>query len=693
VNQTKISVAVLAASAGLACSAALAGDVDGSFSTQAPKAPIAVQGNVKFFKESDFKIAEVAKMYVNGQQVPFVQSETIEGLSAGTDDGVGFLAYDNTRPDNSGTLGGYFLGTISGSPINAALDDVTLGGGASGATNIGGLRVRFATATDIPAADSFWVGLQWWDGFNNAGTPVNTNLKGTFLLQNASAGTGWATGAVYRTRYVNSAFLPLDFTTAGTSGAVEWLSLADNAGVPDTIVYPFVRCVLSSAATPTVGSTTNGIYFANNVLDSNGNGAYNGPAVTFVDGASNPIVSNIGFSLVAMSTGSGYQACCLPGAPTGGCVVLKPAVCTAQGGVVKAQATCALPDANKCAGLAAGTIFNNGPLGTGTTVVSGANVAAFNAIAGAVWDETPLDIGTGGGKNPCVNNLIGGGVSALTQKVGDDFVVPTGETWNVTGIKLYNYRTGDTSTRNPLDTATISIWKGFPDAVGSTRVAGDDVTLLTPTASTALAMFRTGSTWPAVVPGITRRVWENTFSITASGLTAGQYYVTWNIQRAGATPFQPLLSVMTAAPAITSTTPPTFTGAGGTVDLGAGNAVLGFFQGDGSGTNPGTWGHEIDNRAEVDGANATNFDSSTCLPYTAELPFGVVGTKVVAPSCYANCDGSTTAPVLSAADFTCFLNKFRASDSYANCDGSTTAPVLSAADFTCFLTKFRAGCP
>jgi hypothetical protein len=149
---------------------------------------------------------------------------------------------------------------------------------------------------------------------------------------------------------------------------------------------------------------------------------------------------------------------------------------------------------------------------------------------------------------------------------------------------------------------------------------------------------------------------------------------------------------MTAAPKIVSTTPPTFTGAGGTVDFGAGNSILGFFQGDGSGTNPGTWGHEIDSRAEVDGTGAGNFDTSTCLPYTAELPFAVVGTKV-STACYANCTGNTDLPLLTASDFTCFLNKFRAGDAYANCNGNTDAPLLTAADFTCFLNKFRAGCP
>ncbi len=704
-NQAKISVAVLAASAGFACSIAVAGGPQGVakgvdragvtggnetvMGNRTAPAPKAVQATIRHYAESEFQTVDPVAVYVNGRSVPFTVSDTGNGSAT---DSLAVVTYENWISTGTGTSASTYTATISGNPISAVFDNAVLG--SAGANQISSMRLRFATSATINTATNIFIGVQWYDGFNSAGTPVNTALAGTFIEKFAAPTTGWATSTVYRTRYVTSSYLPLSFTTAGSNGGFEWLSLNDDgSGNPDVTALTDVNAVFN-ANVPTVGSSTNGIYFNNNVLDANGNGQYNGPAITFVDSSSNPVISNVALGVSAfVNAGASYTACCLPGLPGGGCVTLQSSVCTAQGGVSKSQTDCNLTISNQCSGLASGVIFNNGPLSTGTTVTS--NLQGSLLAAGQQWSEIPLQVNANPAINSvCTGNIIGAGILSAAQRTGDDFTVPAGESWTVSGVRLYTYLSGGASTTNPIATATVALWKGFPDASGSVIVAGDNTTPITPAAtSAATGIYRAGNTIPSTTPGKTRLIWGSDLNFaSAVTLAPGHYYVTWNVTSVGNT-FQPLVSISKQAAQYNSGTGQwTAGGVGGTFDTGNTDGISGFY----SGTNPGVWGGQIDTLIDF-AFNGTTFASAipdtaaTCLPYNAALPFSVLGSKV-STGCYANCDGSTGTPALTAADFTCFLTKFRASDSYANCDGSTGVPSLTAADFTCFLTKFRAGC-
>jgi hypothetical protein len=636
------------------------------FKVPAPKTVVA---NTRSFSESDFTVVNPSKMIVNGRSVPFTVSETLG--SVGATDNVSTLVYNNWVDSGTGTNTSMYTGSITTGTgtvaINAALDDVQFGG-VSSAVTLAGYRLRWATSATINTADTYWIALQWYDGFNASANPVNTSYAGFVATEWDAPTTGWTPNAAYRSAYLISDFVPDDFITAGTSGALEWLALADAGGVPDSVTYPDVTPIFNRTA-PTSGTSSNaGFFFANNVLDATASGSYPSPAIQFVDSTNTnvPILSNIAVSLVGFAApGASYGACCLPNAPTGGCVSLQSSICTANGGVFKGAGTnCALALANVCSGLASGIAFNNGPLSTGSVTYNGTAASP----AGRLWNEGVAE--KHATTDICIQNLGGegwwGGFDAA-----DDFTVPTGETWTVSGIKVYLFNTTGTA---PLSgaAARLELWKGFPEAAGSTVVAGNRTTNQTVT-TTATNIYFNFSTADGTTPGYTYRIYEvNVPLATAANLTAGHYY--WDIGYDTASVYSPFVTVMTNA------------ANGGTEDNGGANAQIGLLQG----TSPSIWSGLYDTPFAYNGGAYTV--DGTCLPRALDFPFQVIGTRVAAPSCYANCDGSTGTPALTAADFTCFLTKFRASDSYANCDGSTGVPSLTAADFTCFLTKFRAGC-
>ncbi len=669
-NRTNLTAVAVCLAAGTVLSVAQAGDQPSMRKIPTTTASSGAAGRT--WKESDFQVVNPSKMIINGRSVPFTVSEELG--SVGSTDTVPVMLYNSFTDSGTNLYSGSATVGTSTVPINAALDDIQFANTATGIT-VGGFRMRWATGANIGTADSYFIALQWWDGFSGAGSPVNTNYGGFMAVQWDAPASGWASGAAYRSSYLTSGFTPGDFLTAGTSGAMEWSALAlDINGNPDTVVYPHVSPIFTSSAPSTGTSSNPGFFFANNVLDANAVGAYPSPALQFADSSNNPILSNISMTITGFAAPSAaYGACCLPNAPTGGCVLLQSSICTAQGGVFKGGTDCGLNNANKCAGLTAGIAFGNGPISTGTVSYSGVAAAAGNLWAESV---TQKNAGTG---DSCIANLGGLGFWGGFRG-SDDFIVPAGETWTVSAITVYLFSPNAASTRAPITTGTLALWNGFPDAAGSSIVAGDRTTARTPT-QTITNMYFNFSTADntSTVPTTAFRNWAVSLPLpSAVTLNPGHYYFDFDYTgQPAAGSYSGFVSVMTSAPA------------GGTFDNGGGNSLTGFF----SGTPPVSWGGIYDDPFGVDAAGNVVVDG-TCLPYQFDLPFQVVGTRTVTtPACYANCTGNTDLPLLSAADFTCFLNKFRAGDQYANCNGNTDAPTLTAADFTCFLNKFRAGCP
>ncbi|MES2595078.1 MAG: choice-of-anchor D domain-containing protein [Verrucomicrobiota bacterium] len=135
---------------------------------------------------------------------------------------------------------------------------------------------------------------------------------------------------------------------------------------------------------------------------------------------------------------------------------------------------------------------------------AGARSGVIN-IASNDSDENPFEInvsGTGTGETPIYDNgplvthsgtgaggadesrlqttslgmsTIGfGGQTTANNRVADDFTIPTGETWTITGLEVFSYQTGSTTT-STYNGLHFRIWNGAPNA-GGTIVFGDTTT-------------------------------------------------------------------------------------------------------------------------------------------------------------------------------------------------------------------------
>lgn len=170
-------------------------------------------------------------------------------------------------------------------------------------------------------------------------------------------------------------------------------------------------------------------------------------------------------------------------------------------------------------------IYTNGTVSTGATSASG-----VAAPAGYTWSELQSNTG-----NTTESNTSFGYSAYFTTDlvtdfaVADDFIVPAGNTWNVTGFEFYLYQTNYAGTVPPIDQLMIEVYNGDP-ATGGTLVAGDMATNVYDAANSVNSfVYRTGnSTTPApgTVPGTARRIWQVRGNLTAS-LPAGTYWVVY----------------------------------------------------------------------------------------------------------------------------------------------------------------------
>ena len=169
-------------------------------------------------------------------------------------------------------------------------------------------------------------------------------------------------------------------------------------------------------------------------------------------------------------------------------------------------------------------LYTNGPISTGSTAANG-TVAPF----GYTWSETQANAGN----TTEVNTSFGfGGLynAALTSnsRLADDFIVPAGETWNITNFAFFCYQTSYAGTVPPIDVLRIQIFSGDP-AAGGTLIAGNMTSnIYDATNSGEAFMYRISNT---VIPttsstGTARKIWRVRANISAS-LTAGTYWVVY----------------------------------------------------------------------------------------------------------------------------------------------------------------------
>lgn len=163
--------------------------------------------------------------------------------------------------------------------------------------------------------------------------------------------------------------------------------------------------------------------------------------------------------------------------------------------------------------LNAQVIYTNGPIATGTVSTN-----STAAPAGYSWSELQTP-NTSLGLSGHYNNAL-----TVNFALADDFVVPAGETWNISGLDVYGYQTSYAGTTIPIDVLRVRIWNGDPSLGTSTVVFGDMTTnVLNVAGSGEEFVYRT-----ATATGTTRKVWRFNANVTTS-LTAGTYWVEYQV--------------------------------------------------------------------------------------------------------------------------------------------------------------------
>ncbi len=172
-------------------------------------------------------------------------------------------------------------------------------------------------------------------------------------------------------------------------------------------------------------------------------------------------------------------------------------------------------------------LYSNGGLSTGA--ISFSNVTA---PTGYTWSECQNNTGntteanTNSGYSGMYNSA-----NSVNFIIADDFVVPSGSTWDVSSFDFFCYQTSFTGTTPPIDVIRVQVWNGDPSLETSTLVAGDLTTNAYDAANSADAlMYRIfHSTIPAVAaPGTTRKIWKVRANLTAT-LPAGTYWVVYQV--------------------------------------------------------------------------------------------------------------------------------------------------------------------
>ncbi|MGI4823650.1 MAG: hypothetical protein ACRYFV_20765 [Janthinobacterium lividum] len=149
-------------------------------------------------------------------------------------------------------------------------------------------------------------------------------------------------------------------------------------------------------------------------------------------------------------------------------------------------------------------LYTNGPVSSGATTSNG-----IAAPAGYAWSEG------------LANAALGFSATSGFNTLADDFTVPAGQTWTLTGAAFFPYQPGYMGTTSPLTALYVRIWKGAPDAGGSTLVFGDLTT-------NRLAGGGDAQVYRIVqdAVGTTRHVWRAEATIApALVLAPGTYWV------------------------------------------------------------------------------------------------------------------------------------------------------------------------
>jgi hypothetical protein len=182
-----------------------------------------------------------------------------------------------------------------------------------------------------------------------------------------------------------------------------------------------------------------------------------------------------------------------------------------------------------------GPIYNNGPLSTGPTTLSG-----VAAPAGFTWSEVPNDMPTQSNTSAGFSSHPTGTTGAF--RLADDFTVPVGEVWNISGFCTYGYQTGSAATATPIGGGTMNVWNGRPGDVGSVIIGIATYGAMTNT--NMYRIFNTVAPPPGSPSGTTRLIRQVDWTAALS-LGPGTYWVDFQHTptTAGTTVFVPSVSI------------------------------------------------------------------------------------------------------------------------------------------------------
>ena len=167
--------------------------------------------------------------------------------------------------------------------------------------------------------------------------------------------------------------------------------------------------------------------------------------------------------------------------------------------------------------------YINGNISTGTFTKSG-----VNAPVGYTWSELQNEPGA-----TSSNSLIGVGTQIFdtqSNRVAEDFTVPSGQTWNITKVTFYAYQTGYLDISSPFTDVRVQIRNAIPSNVESTVVFGDldKNRLLTSADAMMYRIPNTTTPTPGTPPELNRKIFKIEATVNVA-LTAGTYWIEWNL--------------------------------------------------------------------------------------------------------------------------------------------------------------------
>ncbi len=165
------------------------------------------------------------------------------------------------------------------------------------------------------------------------------------------------------------------------------------------------------------------------------------------------------------------------------------------------------------------TFSNVSGLSTGVT-----STAGTAAPAGYTWSEVKTPQSTWGLNGTLTDRML-----------SDDFLIPSGEKWNIQNLYFYAYQTNFSGASLPVNEFYYEIYSSDPSVAGAVRVYGDT--------TTNRYISSEETKWYRILQGqtdsTTRKIYKMKVSAADLNLSAGTYWIKWGSKTSAGTHFYP----------------------------------------------------------------------------------------------------------------------------------------------------------